>query len=173
AMGSDDLAFITKNPTTFVHYKAEKTAGDAAGAGTNTWAYNLTLTEFKALWGAATNKKTVYDPCPAGYVVVTSSNAWNNTTTKYSDFTKDAADVNGYLFAAMHENSIGSSYYPATGYRNSGQLVNAGFAGYYWACNFNATKSINCPYALSIDGTKATSGQGQPQRGYPIRCQKQ
>ena len=180
AMGSDDLAFITKNPTTFVHYHSEKVSGSATGAGKNTWAYNLSLTDFKALWGAATNKKTVYDPCPAGYVVVTKSDAWYNTTTKYSDFTKDAADVNGYLFAAVHANSIGSSYYPATGYRNSGQLTNVGFAGYYWACNFNDTNNINCPYALSLEPPKATdelpkatSVQGQPQRGYPIRCQKQ
>ncbi|MBR2424457.1 MAG: hypothetical protein IKB18_04730 [Tidjanibacter sp.] len=173
AMGSDDLDFITKNPTTFVHYNSEKVAGDVAGAGKNTWAYNLSLEEFKALWGSATNKKTVYDPCPAGYVVITKSDAWYNTTTRYADFTKDAEGVNGYLFAAMHENSIGSSYYPATGDRRSGKLTNVGFSGYYWACNFHATNNINCPYALSLEGGKKTSGQGQPQRAYPIRCQKQ
>ena len=171
-IGNDDLAFITKNPTTFVHYKAEKVTGDTAGAGTNTWAYNLTLAEVKALWSTNSKQKTVYDPCPAGYLVATSNNAWANSTISYNDYTKDAADVNGYTFSATDSAASGSSYYPATGYRNAGQLTNVGFSGYYWAANYNATKNINMPYSFAIEAAKKQASQGQVQRGNPIRCMK-
>jgi hypothetical protein len=170
-LGSDDLAFITINPTTFVHYHTEKVAGDTAGAGTYTWAYNLTLAEVKALWSSS-GTKTVYDPCPGGYRISTSNNGWANKTNSYNDYTKDAADVNGYTFSATDSAASGSSYYPATGYRNGGRLTNAGFSGYYWAANYNNSKNINMPYTFGIEALKKQASQGQVQRGNPIRCTK-
>ena len=163
-MGSDDLAFVTANPTTFVHFYQQGTTG------ANTWAYNLTADELAALWNGTTNKskKTIYDPCPAGYCVpVNNGYAWQ-------DWTKSFVAFEPSLSGVVYSNGAGNaSYYPAAGYRSAGQACNVGYTCAYWAANMNA--GLITPFAMWCYGrtTLGNASKQHTQLAFPVRCMKQ
>ena len=163
AMGDDDLAFVTANPTTFVHFYQQ------GATGMNTWAYNLTADELAALWNSTTDKskKTIYDPCPAGYCVpVNNGYAWQNWTADFVAFEPSLSGV-------VYSNGAGNtSYYPAAGYRKSGQASNVGYTCAYWAANMRA--GTITPYAMWCYNRSSLGNSAQPtQYGLPVRCMKQ
>lgn len=164
-LGSDDVAFVTANPTAFVHYYRQ------GAAGTNTWACNMTAEEFAALWNSSTDKskKTIYDPCPAGYCVpVNNSYAWQNWTAAFVSF-ESAADLSGVVYSNGTGNS---SYYPAAGFRKSGQASNVGYTCAYWAANMRS--GTITPYAMWCYNRTSLGSSAQPTHyGFPIRCMKQ
>ncbi|MBO5193704.1 MAG: hypothetical protein J6B62_02290 [Bacteroidales bacterium] len=169
--GDNDIAYATRNPMHNIHYTAEKAGNNA---GTNTWAYNMSLEEFRTLWNSTTDKKnkTIYDPCPAGYCVPVSTDyAWRYFT-KFSP-EKDTG-IAGYIFDATDgsdPNQGGYSYYPPTGYRNSGQLTNLGYTGLYWSATI--PDGSNTPRCLALEYKKAPKNTtNQPQRGLAVRCMK-
>ena len=163
-MGSDDLAFVTANPTTFVHFYQQGTTG------ANTWAYNLTADELAALWNGTTNKskKTIYDPCPAGYCVpVNNGYAWQDWTESFVAFEPSLSGV-------VYSNGAGNaSYYPAAGYRSAGQACNVGYTCAYWAANMNA--GLITPFAMWCYGrtTLGNASKQHTQLAFPVRCMKQ
>lgn len=167
AIGSDDIAFTVANPTVNIHYNSQKSGSDA---GTNTWAYNLDLQSFTALWCSATNRvKTVYDPCPAGWCVpVDPAYSWRNID-KFS--ITSGSLTSGYLFDATDGTSAsqgGKSYYPACGSRRAGQLYNIGNQAVYWTAKCNG----NAPYCLYGDASGIKNTTQRADYALNIRCMK-
>lgn len=167
AIGSDDIAFTIANPTVNIHYNSQKSGSDA---GTNTWAYNLNLQSFTALWCSTTNRvKTVYDPCPSGWCVpVDPAYSWRNV----DKFSISAGSLtSGYLFDATDGSSAsqgGKSYYPACGSRRAGQLYNIGNQAVYWTAKCNG----NAPYCLYGDASDIKNTTQRADYALNIRCMK-
>ena len=68
---TDCVAYAVQHPTTFIKYVVS-----VGNSGVSTW-FNSDLSNFSDLWGAVSGRKSVYDPCPAGYKVpVDSAEAW-------------------------------------------------------------------------------------------------
>ena len=167
-VGSDDIAYTVRNPMSNIHFTNAKSGGDA---GTGTWAYNLTLAEFQKLWSTDIKSKTIYDPCPAGWCVPNGPDySWKNTN-KFS-VGNDGATA-GYIFDATDgtdSNQGGSSWYPATGYRNAGQLTNLGYAGSYWTSAFK--QGTNTPFCLYFESSKIQNAAQRPALALNVRCMK-
>ena len=83
--------------------------------------------------------KTIYDPCPAGWMLP-SGRAWTGFTTTGSDVSTFSemnvvgSFANGWTFKKNASDAAGT-YYPASGCReyNYGRLDNVGGRGYWWS----------------------------------------
>ena len=117
------------------------------------------------LWGnpdGTTGVKTIYDPCPAGYMVA--------PQTAFTAFAKSGDFTDGWYFPAED----GQIYFPAAGYLNfSSGVLSAGdrfgHYGYYWT---SAPKE-NATYALGfkIESLAINASQmSQRACGYSVRC---
>ncbi len=168
AGATDEIAYSIEHPTTFIHYYANNSTNGLTG----TWFYKTTVADAQALWNSTTTKaaKTNYDPCPAGWTVpVTNSHAWYNLWTP-----NVTAETNTSLSGLVYsETAGGSSYYPATGYRSAGQLVNVGYVAYYWSAATNTDTAFTA-YGVIYEGrgTKNQVGKIQTAYGLPVRCMK-
>lgn len=129
--------YATAHPTTFIYYNANVRNGDSSGedtahlqSGSGTW-FNSYYAKFVSLWGyehgTRLNRKTIYDPCPAGYRV---PDCVESTWTGM----KAGATVVGSLGGLMCD----GSYYPAAGCRDGwgtagkgGCLRYSGYNAYY------------------------------------------
>ncbi len=172
-MGNDDVAYVTKNPMHNVHTPGEgayKEGNDVTSG--SPWTYNLSHAEIAALWSVDSNVKTVYDPCPAGYQVPVSNNVWNSKTITGGFTATKEETLNGYVFDAfnMADEAV-KTYYPAAGWRRSGQFRNVGQNGYYWTAFYNSSRGS--VITLALDGTKAANNVYQNTScGFSIRCMK-
>lgn len=113
------------------------------------------LTRFNNFWNATKNVddladdqeaavKTVYDPCPVGYMLP-SGRAFTGFTTTGSN-TETASWFNvigsfhsGWTFKRGTDDTVGN-FFPASGYRYSvsGGLLNMGSYGHYWSYASNS-----------------------------------
>lgn len=148
----------------------------------------------KSLWGYAIAggswgikpSKTMYDPCPPGYMVSHHWLFWNHDKqysgnpkkgSMPSDFS--AAGSFGYTSAAV----FGNSYVPLSGHRiYSGQFEGQGSVGYLWGSTPKSggrTVTIGGNWkGLYLDNDKnknnANADFGRDQAyGQPVRCLKQ
>ena len=83
--------------------------------------------------------KTIYDPCPVGYMMpagraFTGFTTTGGNTSDATQFNKIGDWANGWNFKKKSTDAVGS-YYPASGYRSlgSGALANVGSDGNYWS----------------------------------------
>lgn len=175
AGATDEIAYTIEHPTTFIHYYTNNSTHGL----TNTWFYKTPVADAQLLWNSTTTKanKTNYDPCPPGWTVpVNNSYAWNTGGAyDYVFFNYVAPETNenlsGLVYSAASENR---AYYPAAGYRQSGQLTNVGYVGYYWSATTNTTTAFTA-YGLQYEarGTKQSAGQKlQSAFALPVRCLK-
>lgn len=169
AGATDEIAYSIENPTTNIHYYSN--------AGSNgkkfTWFYSKPVADAKLMWNSTgnANGKTNYDPCPAGYYVpVTNAYAWYTTWNANVSWESDT-NLSGVVFK---ENDSNKSYYPAVGYRASGQLINVGYSCYYWAANAIEDGENLSAYGLGNYGrTKFVNGsKNQTAWALPVRCMK-
>jgi len=107
-----------------------------------TEAVNLTL------WGA---EKTVYDPCPPGYVVAT----WDKEA-----ITVDTANK---LF------KVGTTAFPVAGYLDQGEYVKVGQRAYVWSSIATSADHNIAPLIL-VDGSSASVTVQRMSRGGNVRC---
>jgi len=135
----------------------DATASNDGGFATATW--------------STMGVNTIANPCPAGYVVPTSTDwtnvAANNTWTVVGATTWTSSWFNGrrvgdYLFL------------PATGYRQQGEgaLYDRGISGYYWASDTQGGQYYRMSFG---DGTTSNNGIFTTQRinanvAYSVRC---
>jgi uncharacterized protein (TIGR02145 family) len=148
-----------KNPGTFYIYNTTTPydwhTNSGTGAGTdsiatynNAWSANNYSTDATD----AEVKKTVYDPCPAGYHMPASNAFTGFTTTGSNTYTSSQFNVSGSFDKGwnFYTSSAKTStiFFPAAGFRNSGNgtLGSVGLYGYYWSAvtyNGSSGRSLN------------------------------
>ena len=144
-----NVAYTVKTPTTFIT--------------NNSSTYDWILTSNKKLWSST---KTIYDPCPIGWIVP-ANGTWD-----------DFDDTNPSLFV-WSSNPAGGTYtynsntawYPASGHlhKHNGHFIFVGTGGYFWSVGGTNTNSFN------LDFTSVriiTSYESSRAHGLPIRCAK-
>ena len=164
--GSDPINYAIEKPTTFL------TSNDYDEDNYD-WEWSTPGSTNHSRWKS---KKTIYDPCPAGYRVPDggANGVWAKALGSYSDFTESSLYSNtneGINFTGK----LGCSstiWYPASGFRAGydGSLVVGGY-GYYWS----VTPREDDSYSLSF----SDYGRINPifsmshAAGLPVRCQKE
>jgi len=103
----------------------------------NFWDASLNITG--ASDNLATAVKTIYDPCPAGFIVpvgraFTGFTTTGNNSSNASEFNAIGSFTNGWKFKANSEDTVGQ-FFMASGYRSreSSALNNVGWGGGYWS----------------------------------------
>ena len=123
------IADNIKNPTT--HYY-NSTNGPCNFTYYNMWDAQQTGTDNITM----ATKKTVYDPCPAGFCVPTGNLYYfmGNGISSRSMTTWDTPNKGATWNISTTGNNL---FFPASGYRNysSGTLSNVGSHGYYWSAS--------------------------------------
>lgn len=143
------IADNIKNPTTFYYNSTNE--GPCTDTYYNMWDAQQTLT----CNITTATKKTVYDPCPAGFCVPTGNLYYFMSNGGYrSDSNWDGTNKGKtWLQTTYSSNTTGPDlYFPASGYRLgiSGALDNDGSYGYYWSAS---PYSSNYGYHLIFDSS--------------------
>lgn len=119
-------------------------------------------------WTTSDARKSIYDPCPAGWRVPDGGNksVWKNSKIEPAD----AATTN-YGFSFLCSEQL-SSWYPSAGSRSSrdGSPTLVGRNGYYWT----ASSSGNYAYALNFgyDGNVNVMYSAYRAFAFSVRCEK-
>ena len=146
------VAETIENPTVYV-----KTGGDS----NKTWMTDEEKsTQF---WGV---DKTIYDPCPPGYVTPTRNKEemlWGKTAT----FTVD--ETNKLLTIAASAEASECAVFPIAGYLDQGEYANVGARMYLWS-SYSSSSEKNIAYQLYIKGTAISVEEQRMSRGGNIRC---
>lgn len=133
------VAYAIAHPTTYIKYKSKNSSGNYIG---NDWmnSYN------DALWGnptgfnnpdPATIKKSIYDPCPEGYMVAPNDVWWlAGTTTTIFPAEADFGEGEGWITVNQNKGLLvtingNQTFYPASGLynRSNGNLQDIGVDG--------------------------------------------
>ena len=135
-----------QNPTVYV-----KTGGDS----NKTWIVGTEESNNK-LWDI---EKTMYDPCPPGYVV----------PTRDKDNSPMWAGKNLTVDTANKLMKTGDAVFPVGGYLDQGEYVKVGTRAYLWS-SYASSGDHNIAYYLIIDGSSAKVDQQRMSRGGNVRC---
>lgn len=119
------IEYSIANPTTFIN----------GNDNNDDWYYTNTNKTNENRWTAATNKKSIYDPCPAGWRIP-DKDTWTkalSTSTNESYYEYD--EINKGINFSGYFGSAATIWYPASGYRYcySGSLYNSCIYGAYWS----------------------------------------
>ncbi len=144
-----------------------------------------TLAWFNNFWNAAmtasssladdqaTAVKTIYDPCPVGYMLpsgraFTGFTTTGNNTTDATQFNVIDSWKNGWQFKRKSDDTEGN-YFPASGYRSNdtGGLSNVSGYGYYWC--FAPGSQAFARYLSFNSGGVAPLGSSYRSRGFSVR----
>lgn len=169
------IAYSIANPMTFIMYAQSKT-NEAKPA----YAYDWLLTGDNALWGNAggesfpalsTLVKTVYDPCPEGYMVAPWDLFWSDNASGANDTERsiigsaDAWDAANVGFAVDYNGQ--RLWFPSGGLLNR---KTAAFSvdgkGYYWS---SSPSAANGAYTILSSGS-VTFKNNNRGNGYLVRC---
>lgn len=142
-----------QNPTTYV-----KTGGDS----NKTW---MTAEEKgNDYWGTT---KTIYDPCPAGYMVPTrdktNSLLWAGTAVFAVD------DTNKLLSVSASNTATEVAVFPIAGYLDQGEYCKVGTRMYLWS-SYASSGDNDIAYYMYANGSSVTIDQQRMSRGGNIRC---
>ena len=135
-----------QNPTVYV-----KTGGDS----NKTWMADKSEAT-NALWGI---EKTIYDPCPPGYIVPTRDKD-NSPMWAGNNLSVDTA--NKIMMA-------GEAVFPVGGYLDQGEYVKVGTRAYLWS-SYASSGDHDIAYYLIADGGSASISQQRMSRGGNVRC---
>lgn len=121
------------------------------------------------------SKKTIYDPCPAGWHVP-DDDIWENAFGK--PFFKESFIGKGIDFSKTKYSlgQTGPIWYPASGRRDykTGKIDGVGFFGSFWT---NTISSSVYPWCASYfyfgDGEVWPEGGTSRSYGFAVRCQKE
>lgn len=172
-MADSNLAFSIANPYTFIYNTINKS--NTAAQPIHWITSNANSDAITAsLWSGV--KKTVYDPCPAGWQV-SATNFWTNDPDKHNSLTYTGgattydADANGSIVNVLDKESV---WFPFQGYRkalNQGVQGNCGDVAVVWSVNCHAdalrtwaVKIRAADYRTMIDYPRAD--------GLAVRCVK-
>ena len=146
------VAETIENPTVYV-----KTGSDE----NKTW---MTDEEKSTtFWGV---EKTIYDPCPPGYVTPTRNKEemlWGKTAT----FTVD--ETSKVLKVAASGESSEFAVFPVAGYLDQGSYTKVGARMYLWS-SYSSSSEKNIAYQIYVNGTDVSVTEQRMSRGGYIRC---
>ena len=152
------IAESIQNPTVYV-----KTGGDS----------NKTWIDEKSndLWGKT---KTVYDPCPPGYIVSTRDKSWAfwggmSSATGFVADTDNKQIRLGVDFDAASPETTGYVVIPICGYLDQGEYCKVGVRAYIWSC-YASSGDMNIAYQVYINGSSISTTEQRMSRGGNIRC---
>ena len=151
------IADNIKNPTTY------NQNGDNIGPCTTTY-YNMWDAQQAGTSNVTTaTKKTVYDPCPAGFCVPT-SNLYYYIKNGGVSFDWDGTNKGRNLTSVTP-----NVFFPAMGLRdsNSGALNYVGSSGFYWSAS---PKNDKLGYYLDINSNNCGFYTTQRANGFPVRA---
>jgi hypothetical protein len=148
----------------------------------------------KSLWGysaasgyGVTTTKTMYDPCPPGYIV-SHYLVWTNTNRDGSDSKNYYSNLDTYwrkheiggengIFTTKHPEYFDPVWYPFSGYLNGkdANLENRGNMGIFHTSTPAGNGSRSLAYNSNYSGQIVDhSYRGLPSSyAYPVRCQKE
>ena len=113
--------------------------------------------------------KTIYDPCPRGFMIpsgrfATGFTSTGNNTFAAKDFNIIGSWNNGWTFK-KNSNDIDGLYLPAAGYRikSSGSLSSVSSLGYWWSYAPNSQANsrylgIHSSYVLPLNNNRRANG---------------
>lgn len=143
--------YVTKHPTTFL--TSSQSPWD--------WA----IPQNDNLWSS---EKTQYDPCPPGWMIPNPS-VWEH-------FTSDAGRGSTDYDESSRTHHLSDGYFPNAGNHQGTGVRDLGTNGYYWTCNDQQFKFINCICFCPSDGsgslTYFSMENDDCSKGYSVRCQK-
>ena len=161
------IADNIKNPTTFYYYNTTNGPCD-------TQYYNMWDAQQTATGNIKTaTKKTVYDPCPAGFCVPTGNLYYfmGNGSSKRSDSNWDDTNKGKtWLQTTYSSNTTGPDlYFPASGYRygSSGSLGYVGGYGFSWSAS---PYGSNRGHVLHFESGFWDWDYGFRAYGFPVRA---
>ncbi|MDR0745073.1 MAG: fibrobacter succinogenes major paralogous domain-containing protein, partial [Mediterranea sp.] len=138
----------------------------------NTTYYNWLPAPDNMLWNTSENKKTIYDPCPAGWRVPVHVN------NSVSDANSPWAGVSGQSFSFGDTSGVNwgtNALYPAAGYRNysSGFPSDIGTSGDYWSASPSSSSSNGASNLYFFSGYVFVSPSEYRAYGHSVRCVKE
>ena len=147
-----------QNPTVYV-----KTGSDS----NKTWV-DVPSTE---LWGKT---KTVYDPCPPGYVVSTRDKSWAfwggmSSATGFKADTENKIIVLGVEPDPASPETTGYIVLPIGGYLDQGEYAKVGARAYIWS-SYSSSSEANIAYQIYINGESVSTTEQRMSRGGNVRC---
>lgn len=169
ASSTATIADNIQNPTT--HYYNSSNHGPC-----NTTHYNIWDAQQTGTGNITTaTKKTVYDPCPAGFCVPTGNLYYfmgKDGSSDRSMTTWDTPNEGATWDNSVVSNSITGNalFFPASGYRSSsssGALNGVGSYGYCWSASPNGS---NYGHNLLFDSSKWVWDDGNRANGFPVRA---
>ena len=161
-----DIQYTVDNPKTFI------TSTGAANFEYNDWLPNAM--QNTKLWGS---KKTIYDPCPAGYRVADAEAfaAITASTPTIMEASTSAAVSGGGTAQLKYTLGSVSTQFPCSGYLlyDAAKRHDRNKSGRIWTVtpgSSDATKSM----AFSYETTGTSVGMIEAERAlaHPVRCQK-
>ena len=145
------IDYVLANPTKFFY------------SGSRNW-YEVSMDEaVSALWNTT---KTMYDPCPAGYQVMTIATA-DVFLSDYEGISNDAANF-GF--------TMNDVWYPLTGrwkYSGGSRLSDATMT-YFWTCEQafkDESNGYNCAYHRQVEGGAAKGSYESKGSAMTVRCE--
>lgn len=177
------VEWATAHPDTYIKYSRSKSNNKTRPFY---WSYDWMYYGDDALWGnpegynnpkASTLSKSIYDPCPKGYMVAP-YDTWRNTNTTASDVagsvfsdTPDGWNATFKGFEATWNNE--TLWYPAGGLlnRKTGGLQEVDKSGYYWCSTPMSANSANTGYMIVKSGITLDKGNCRG-NAYTVRCVK-
>ena len=186
---SNNIENAIKNPLTRYGFTSSNN-------GNYSWISNnwseLGFDAVKDLWGGVSNKKTMYDPCPAGYRIPKAVGFyfWNDANvTKEKIFSDPESTANGDQMGKKVTIGDKSFYFPLQGEVNQGATFEAGYkkSGYggggtwpngkHWTSQFDGSGNSGTyfrAWSTSVSPSSTSYSQGL-NLGYAVavRCIKE
>ena len=157
------IEYSTSYPTTFVFMRG----------GNHDWYYTGDDTIDNTRWTTSETKKSIYDPCPAGWRVPDGGykGVWEKANF---DYTPHDRTNKGLLLSIS---STTTTWYPCSGWRDyyDGDLVRVGQDFYYWFASPGLYGADDWGGGLYInyDGTVSPSTSIYCSNCYSVRCIKE
>ena len=123
------------------------------------------------LWGKT---KTVYDPCPPGYVVSTRDKSWAfwggmASATGFKADTENKIIVLGVEPDPASPETTGYVVLPIGGYLDQGEYAKVGARAYIWS-SYSSSSEANIAYQIYINGESVSTTEQRMSRGGNVRC---
>ncbi|MBR4758194.1 MAG: hypothetical protein IK084_05230, partial [Bacteroidaceae bacterium] len=151
-------------------------------ASSNTW---CNLTWHNNFWNAAITAsgdlgdnqasaiKTIYDPCPVGFMMpagraFTGFTTTGDNTSDSSQFNVVGSFANGWMMKKKSTDTVGN-YYPASGYRAYGSGASTGVGSYGYCWTFAPYSQTNARYLYFYSGLISPLNNNYRSLGFSVR----